>query len=515
MILNINFIETNKYFLLQNSIKKSRVKDALGIPDNAYQMERDLLERINSLKQYLNNASFSGAEEELSVRLKLFDVTRQWEKLRLQWNNSIDSKFSLNELSREISIDSLRKGLIGDRDILLEYFQTSDSLFTLAITKNQVQIFGIEKSPEFFESIDTYIDHLYQYDENDSLHDFNNFVRSANHLYQKLLQPVFDSGIMEETIDKLTIVPDGLLSLIPFESLIHKLPSDTTKISYFTLNYLCLDYTINYGYSLNILSENLLANKKTAPNKMLAFSYSSYTQRRDSASRDDQFGELPFSATELRNLKKRLKAGIFLDGDDATEHNFKSMVQDHSIIHLALHGEADTVDMLNSRIVFKAAGDSTEDGFLYAHELYGIDMSQSQMAVLSACETGIGKRMEGEGVYSLARGFAYAGCPAIVMSLWKVNDKTTAQIMDHFYHFLGEGFPKDEALRMAKVMYIRNSEDLAAHPTNWAAFITLGNSAPIELPGTLFLWYHWVLIVSALILVLFLAIRLRQRHNSV
>jgi len=107
--------------------------------------------------------------------------------------------------------------------------------------------------------------------------------------------------------------------------------------------------------------------------------------------------------------------------------------------------------------------------------------------------------MRGEGVYSLARGFAYAGCPAMVMSLWKVNDKTTAEIMDYFYENLANGLQKDMALQKAKLTFIENSDDLGAHPSNWAAFIAMGNNQPVQLSKSIFQRYYWVILAMIII----------------
>ncbi|MCK5103041.1 MAG: CHAT domain-containing protein, partial [Cyclobacteriaceae bacterium] len=164
-------------------------------------------------------------------------------------------------------------------------------------------------------------------------------------------------------------------------------------------------------------------------------------------------------------------------------------------------------DIFNSRLIFKKDSISHEDGELRAYELYDMDLSNLQMVVLSACETGIGKQYEGEGIFSIARGFAYAGCPSIVMSLWKVNDKTTADLIDFFYTNLKDKMPKDEALRVAKLTYIENSDDINAHPSNWAAFITLGNNQAVMIPKAPFQWYYIFIITGFIALLLFLLYR--------
>ena len=82
---------------------------------------------------------------------------------------------------------------------------------------------------------------------------------------------------------------------------------------------------------------------------------------------------------------------------------------------------------------------------------------------------------------SLAYGFAYAGCPSIVMSQWLVNDYTTKEIMLSFYKYLEDGFSKDEALRQAKLDFLSNADPEMAHPGYWAPFVLIGDNEPLSL----------------------------------
>jgi len=491
----LQFVETNKYFLLQNSISKSNSKKVLGIPDSMYQRERKLLQKINSLKQEINNTTFNNDVEEYEKRLELLNTTIEWGNTRKIWNASNSLNFTLSDLSTSISIDSIKDYMLDEHDVLLEYFQTSDTLYSIAISKNQEKIIRFPKTTELDNHLTNYVSHLF-YKNKYAFRDFIKFVNASHFLYEKLVQPALSILPAQQNGNpsRLIIIPDAQLSNVPFESFIRE-QADTSLINYYGLHYLCRDFIVNYAYSISILGSNLQVDKEKKNKGILALSYSSSEQKNDSTTRNDEFGELPYSAVELRSIRRRVGNGRFMAGGDATEYNFKSMAGNYNIIHLALHGEADTMDLLNSRIIFKDAGNETEDGFLYAHELYGIDLSHTQLAVLSACETGIGKVMQGEGVYSLARGFAYAGCPSIVMSLWKVNDETTAELMDYFYKYISKGLQKDEALQKAKLEYLNNSDDLSAHPTNWAAFIALGNNEPVQIQSSVMKWYYWILMI--------------------
>ena len=97
------------------------------------------------------------------------------------------------------------------------------------------------------------------------------------------------------------------------------------------------------------------------------------------------------------------------------------------------------------------------------------------MAVLSSCESGLGKGYKGEGMISMASAFTYSGCENILMSLWKVNDQTATALMDNFYQHLLDGESIDEALRQAKLNYLNQSDELTSDPKIWAPLIAYGN----------------------------------------
>ena len=95
--------------------------------------------------------------------------------------------------------------------------------------------------------------------------------------------------------------------------------------------------------------------------------------------------------------------------------------------------------------------------------------------VLSACDTGLGKLETGEGIRSLGRSFAEAGAEVILFSLWNVYDESSSEIMIHFYRQLVAGYPIDEALRMAKLQYLQDADEIMRHPFYWSGFIATGD----------------------------------------
>ena len=150
----------------------------------------------------------------------------------------------------------------------------------------------------------------------------------------------------------------------------------------------------------------------------------------------NQIGDLKYTTDEIRNASSFFD-GMTFTGSQATESSFKRHGGEFQILHLAMHAIIDEENPLQSKLIFTQDQDTLEDGFLNAYELYNMRLT-AEMAVLSACNTGFGKLVRGEGVLSLGRAFAYAGCPSIVMSLWPAQDKATADIMRYFYQGLFE-----------------------------------------------------------------------------
>jgi len=138
----------------------------------------------------------------------------------------------------------------------------------------------------------------------------------------------------------------------------------------------------------------------------------------------------------------------------------------------------------------------------------------AQLAVLSACNTGSGVLQRGEGIMSLARGFFYAGVPSIVMTLWNVEDFSGVELMTSFYTALAEGKSKDIALQQAKLNYLRNSDQLKAHPHFWAAYVDIGDTAPLDMSKRIpYLWLYIGLGFILIAGIIFNMIKVRQRKN--
>jgi CHAT domain-containing protein len=138
----------------------------------------------------------------------------------------------------------------------------------------------------------------------------------------------------------------------------------------------------------------------------------------------------------------------------------------------------DDQNPMYSNLAFGKDQSVKEDGYLNTFELFNMKLN-ARMAVLSACNTGVGALQKGEGIMSLARGFYYAGCPDVVMTLWPVEDKMSSDLVTDFYHQLSEGKSKAEALRFAKLNFLKSADPLRAHPYFWAGYVNIGDNSPL------------------------------------
>lgn len=150
-------------------------------------------------------------------------------------------------------------------------------------------------------------------------------------------------------------------------------------------------------------------------------------------------------------------------------------LSDYRILHFATHGILNSTHPDLSGLVLSLVNEKgqPQDGFFRLHEIYNLKLN-ADLVVLSACQTGLGKEVKGEGLIGLTRGFMYAGAPRVIASLWKVNDSATAELMKIFYQkMLGEKkLSAAAALRAAQVELLQQKR--WAHPSFWAAFTLQG-----------------------------------------
>jgi len=369
----------------------------------------------------------------------------------------------------------------------LEYFYGEQFIYLLA-SGNQKQFFQRIKRDDHFEKalIETLAYIVSPPTIGTFKEDQKDFGINAHFLYEQLLAPVLNEI---DGIEKLVIIPDQYLSRLPFEVLLSSFDEEDNG----QLSFLIHKYAMRYELSSLKIAQQ---QAKTATKKVLGLGFS-----------NDQsiagFTRLPGTEKEINFLKASYE-GTFINS--ASKDQFIDLSKDYDIIHLAVHGESDTLNKYDSRLIF-SSGDERE---LKTSDLYLAGLN-ARLAILSACESGIGEVNKGEGTFSIARGFALSGVPSVVMSLWKVNDKVTSKLMESMYSsFIDEGKTINESLDEAKQNHLKNADMYFSHPFYWASFVHLGEDMHYEKDKEHYVVYG---LLAALLLLSLVMIKKRKRTN--
>lgn len=397
-----------------------------------------------------------------------------------------------------INLDEIQSRLAGDEQ-LLEYVWGKDSIYVLSITAREAGI-----STVFHTAlVDTLISSVYRAISGDPSYSEDAAIKyseNSSALYETFFKPFAKK-------ERLIVVPDGPLSLIPVEALATS-PETRAHISFRELQYMIYDHEISYTYSSSIYFRQR-ATRRGEIEKVLAFSYSGASAD-NYVARRNEFSELPGTYLELETLSRLYDRVASFTDRSASKRNFVGNTAGYDLIHLGVHGVGDEDVADNSHLVFK--GDARSDSVLYAYEIYNLKLDAG-LIVLSACETGIGRNQAGEGVLSIARAFTYAGCPSVVMSLWDVPDIFTSTIMTRFYENLNEGYSVSASLRNSKLRFLDESDVFTSHPANWAAFVANGQNLAFKKNSG---EYYWLLIAVPLVALSVVGARkwYRRRHSG-
>ncbi|MBS1718197.1 MAG: CHAT domain-containing protein [Armatimonadetes bacterium] len=184
-------------------------------------------------------------------------------------------------------------------------------------------------------------------------------------------------------------------------------------------------------------------------------------------SRGGMLAELPGTRQEANSIAKVFPNAKIFTRETAQEREFKKVASDYRILHLASHGVFNDIAPLYSSIVLSDPDDNSEDGFLTAQEILGMHL-KADLVVLSACNTGQGQFISGEGQMGLSWALSAAGAKSKVMSQWAVDDTATAMLIEAFYEKLKEGLSPERSLRLA--MESVRKDPRFQHPYYWAAF---------------------------------------------
>ena len=454
-------MEKSKARLLYDTFNGLQLSQEVGIPDSLRTKENSIRSQLASFTKDLEKEQTMvpiDAGKVASLEEQVFQSTVALEQLHEYLESAYPSYVSSTR-SELMSLTAITDRLSNENKGLISYFWGDVDLFTLVIIRGKI---GFYKQPINMVKtrLNKFQKHLLDGPRFTSQTEtFRQFVTDAHNLYQTLFNDTRLDG------QSLIIATDGPLRFIPFEALVVELPDYDTN-DYSQLKYLLKISPTSYIYSANLWT--MQSNVEAGEMQTLGIGHSSVNEDLKGPN------ELPGTAREIEILQGQLK-GLFLSGREATKQSFLQHAQNYNIIHLAIHGISDSISRLNNRLLFRSPDHPGQTEALYTYELYNLRLN-SRLAVLSACESGIGKNFQGEGVYSMSRAFSYAGCPTTVMSLWRISDKTTPEILESFYNEISNGQAVDFALQQAKIQYLSNNPQNLSHPAFWAAMVVHGST---------------------------------------
>jgi len=384
------------------------------------------------------------------------------------------------------TIQDIQKSLSKDRAVI-KYFEGEKNLYSFAITKNNIRHFVHPDVGKISADIKTLRSILSDFNNEQLREDSieQSFLKIAHKLGMSIIAQELES--LPKTINKITIVPTGSLTQIPFETLIIREKNSWEDPNQYLIN----DYAISYNYFCKALTSPTISK---ALEKVLSYGleYDEYTLNaskkisNDSFStqiiekfRSEEMGHLHFADDEALEVANMFDGTSYIN-EDATKLNFLSNVQEYDIVHLSAHSFVDYQYPSNSAIIFSKK-DSLTDNLLRIKDVDRLTLD-GQFFTLSACNTFFGKKNEGEGLSSIARSFIQSGAGSVVGSFWSVSDEISKSFMVEFYKKMKQGQPKDEALRATKIDFMTDdnlSSPLYRSPAYWSAWVIYGDTKSI------------------------------------
>jgi len=474
------YSEKGKSAVLLDNLQASEARQLGNIPDTLQEKENSLKKKIYRYEELIFEEQKKMHPEENKIsywKNQIFKFNQKLNELVEVFEQKYPDYYALKYQGNQINISYVQSKMNKNQG-LLEFSVLKNNFFLFYIEKDTLLIKKIRKDSTILKNIHALRKFLTQRNfSTHNLNDYKNYTQNSLSVYSKLL-----SFLPLKNINKLTIIPDDVLSYIPFEILITNKP-DTNRINYRNINYLIKNQDISYSYSARILFSKQKKNKENR-NVLAAFAPTYGNIKELSKNQTMTRQHYREKLYPLKGISREVHAiaplfnGDIYENEEATEEKFKKTAHKYQILHLAMHTLINDKNPLYSKMAFTQNKDSLEDGFLNTYEIYNLKLN-SNLAVLSSCNTGTGKHHKGEGVISLARGFKHAGCPSIVMTMWPVEDNSSIDLMKYFYQELKKGKNKAEALKTAKLKYLDKADPLHAHPYFWSGYIVIGDVSPI------------------------------------
>ncbi len=457
--------------ILRNEIAGNELLYSSGVPDSLREEQNTLSSEIAAYSNLILDENRKIIPDSNKIALwkdALFDMNREKERVAAK----IETVFpKFHDLIRKTEPGSLKQiqGKLKEDETIVDYLLSNQytdgkrKLYVFLISAKSLKFNEIWLDSLFVRNADILRKTSDPTFSGGSKVSYAAYTDALHYMYLNLIRPVEEqfSG------NKLIIIPDEEIGWLSFDAFLKNKPARGQK-DYEGLHYLINDYTFSYGYS-----SSLIFNKSRNFNlraKVYAFSPDYDTSKTAGSA-----AVLHGTGIEIGSIYNGF-SGIKFTGNEATKANFIASLKNPVILHLAMHSMSDSTNSKYSYLLFDTHNE--KEGKLYNYEI-SLKRIISPMVVLSACNSGSGTLYFGEGLMSLARSFTLAGAASVIKTAWDINDDASAAVMTSFYHYLSKGNEKNEAMRQAKLDYLRSCSPEFAHPYFWAAYQVLGDNTPV------------------------------------
>lgn len=458
---------------LLDLLAEGRIELRQGITPALRQREKDVSSRLSWFVDQLPRVTQDSPASE-----KLSQVEAEMGRLESEVQEQ-SPQYAELRYPKPLELDSIR-GLLDADTALLEYFVGKEGSVLFVVTQEGLTSYNLPPVRELsgmIEKVRSLIEHPSELEIGD-------FRREASRLYRFLVGPAAKALAGKHS---LLIAPDGPLYVFPFEVLLTD-EMASRGLSYPNLPYLLLQHAVSYVPSASVLKGLRESAASEPPRELQGKAFVAFANplskdkpaglragavRGQTEPEHRSFPPLLYSEEEVKAIAKLFaddQVELYLGGS-ATKENVlgNPLVERARRVHFATHGFVDEDRPERSALVLTPS--AGQDGYLTVAEIFNMKL-QADLLVLSACETGLGKEVGGEGIVGLTRAFLYAGAKSLIVSLWPVVDRPTADLMQNFYKSLDTTGSKVEALRKAKLDMIRGGQP---NPYLWAPFILSGD----------------------------------------
>ena len=465
----LNYAENKRGSFIRSNVLTSKSIVFSGVPDSILKQEGIIKNKLTTTSA---KAVSAGSRDSVNKTYIAF-----LQLLAARYPNY----YRLKYLPYKVNDNDIQHWLPNDSTAFAEYMIGKSHIYLIIITKQKSSLIELEKN-------DTLLSHISALNSMLRKSDPKAYYLISYNIYKSFVQP------MEPYIkkgSKIIVSGDGELSTLSFEALVTK-PHPEGK------EFKANDFLFNkYNFSYAVSAFSLLNpfKKSNSSKEKVYFSAPGFDE--DLKMKYEHFASKnrqPIDQSYLSYLYQpfMLKLGNALanswsitkeEGDNATEADFKVKAPASNVIQVGSHAILNDIDPMRSCLVFAkelSLNKNKEDGYLYSSEIYNQKLN-ADLIILTACETGGGKFKEGEGMMSIAYSFEYAGCKSAMMSLWPVDEKTSALITENFYKHLGNGETTTDALYNAKKDYLATAEGPLVNPFYWSGLVMLGENRKIML----------------------------------